>query len=221
MNEYKEQSLQKSYSNLKHYKQKHEQIKYFNYKNRVYIMSRDYISNFEWLNNYINFDSIVIDKTNKDEIYREYKTIIIFLKYIRDLYLDFYSKENGIDNTEKDFVLRFCTRNKNVSIPLILYPEFEFDKWIYHRKSFPFTEDDIAKTKNLFKIFETFYYTLLNRMEEFEYMIREITKELTIENNDEIESNDQLNMNEFYASVVDIINTEIDLDDDNSQKSLD
>lgn len=36
MNEYKEQSLQKSYSNLKHYKQKHEQIKYFNYKNRVW-----------------------------------------------------------------------------------------------------------------------------------------------------------------------------------------
>lgn len=225
MNEYKEHTLNKINSNLQNYKLKHEQIKFFNYKNVIYIMSRDYISNFEWLYNFITLDQIVIDRTNKDEIYRSYKTIIIFLNYIRDLYIDFYTKENGIDNTDKAFVLRFCTRNKTIPIPHILYPEFEFDKWIYHRNSYLFTEEDIKQTKNIIKKFETFYYTLLNRMEEYEYMIRENTKDrdVYIQNDNEldIDPKDQSIMSDFYASVVEMINNEIETDDDKSQKSVD
>ena len=145
---------------------------------------------------------IVIDKTNKEYIFNKYKSVISILKYITSLYIYLYKtlstplstsefsgsassltpprlqKENNLLDKDNLFIFDIITKKYQILLPLILYPEFVFDKFIYHRKSHIFSNDEINQALNIERLFELFYYSLLNRMEEYEFIAKEINTKI-------------------------------------------
>jgi hypothetical protein len=163
------------------YQQKHNQIKYFSYNGVIFILSRDYIDSFEWLNQYIYIEPIFINKENREliqSIRLRYKNVMLFLKYITQLYIDFFRIENNILDHNNEMILSILSKKYDILIPFILHPEFDFDKYFFHRKNHVFTEEDWIHTQKLVELFEIFYFTLLNHMEEYEFNIIEINKEI-------------------------------------------
>ena len=185
----KNEKIQKLQIKNIYYQEKYNKIKTFLFKRETIILSRNTIYYFEWIKSYINFDYKNIDRTNKDEIFNEYKNVIYYFKYIFNLYVDFLKKYD--DNDNSSVVLQNTNTNNNflnilnnisiknqIPIPFILYPEFVLDKFIYHRSSYSFSNDDLFEAEKLFNLFQLYYYTLLNHMEEYEFIITEINKEL-------------------------------------------
>ena len=163
------------------YKEKYIKLKYFCYEGVHYELNRDFITYFVWLKSFINVDFIEINKENKMDIFHKYKLVIHFFNYILHLYIDYFFENNIFEIDEfnkKENILNIISKNYELQKPNILHPEFVFDNFIFHRKSYFFTNEEIIHTEKLFKLFEMFYYTLLNHMEEYEFNINEIDKEL-------------------------------------------
>lgn len=188
-------------------------------------------SDFEWLKTFITQEKIIIEKDQKLEVYSRYQSLLYFLKFIIQKYIEQYQMKHNLLDKDKNFIMNCiinhkknndefaknnekhykeifstkdftplcflnsksvspfsplrdiwetepeggifkemkdvqkCKNIEEINVPNILYPEFVFDNFIYHRNNI-ITENDINKANYIFNIYEQFYYSIINNIEE-------------------------------------------------------
>lgn len=146
---------------------------------------------FEWLKSFLHLETIEINRQEKRDNHIRYQAILDFLKFTTQKYIEQYQIKYNLMDKDNRFLLKCILYRKigidvfanskmtedflsyekklgsiDLELPLIFNPEFVFDKFIYHRNSSTITEKDIEQANRSIQIYEQFYYSIVNQMEE-------------------------------------------------------
>ena len=142
---------------------KYTHLKYFTQCYTTYNISRDFEAELLWLKDAIIYSNdFVVDNA----VRTRYNDILITLKHLRNMYINLVKQRYLMDSSTDDILTKFI----DISfLPFIKNPEFDFDKYIYHRHTNKICISDMAFSLELYDQHEFIYYYVLNQIEELEF----------------------------------------------------
>jgi hypothetical protein len=124
------------------YKGKYSDMACVDVNGTTFTITSAFIDELMWLYSKINTQDIEITPECK----ARYETIVTVVKHMVKIYVK----------------MKELTDNN----PLLLYPKHDFDRYIYHRKSFLPDDQYIINTLTLWNKIETIYYFISNKLDE-------------------------------------------------------